>query len=377
MHKQVVVGSILPNPFRYMDRYPIDEEKIESLIGSMERTGFWDNVVARQRSGKTELAYGHHRWIAFKRKYGKKALMNLVIRDLSDEDMLRVMADENANEYGHSAEVEQETIRAVVQAYADGKIELEKPKPMGKGGFKAVRMAPKFAVIKFKGVKFNPEDKPYNAESIARFLQGSTKHGRWMCGKQVSPHVRTALAALEAVEAGLVEAKDYTGLSRNQAQVIQSEATGIARTYEQAAKEQPPPKRKAHIERGKTIAKRTAKTVAEKMRREKKKGGGIGVREARDEMRKARIKSKKSIDKKVPEIEKFVSKLTRDIEVILEEKDPKRVKLDEVVKYREHIDEWIVNNLTVALGRLIDRCQAIIKCLEGTKPKPKPKLERS
>ncbi len=42
----------------------------------------------------------------------------------------------------------------------------------------------------------------HKAESIARFPE-------WMSGKQVSPRVRNALAALEAIEEGLVDEEDY------------------------------------------------------------------------------------------------------------------------------------------------------------------------
>ena len=82
----------------------------------------------------------------------------------------------SAREYGHSAEVEQETIRAVVVAYAEGKIELGRPKPT-RGGLSNIRNAPSFLPAKerFKDLKSLP--KPYNAESIARFLG-------WMIGKQ-------------------------------------------------------------------------------------------------------------------------------------------------------------------------------------------------
>jgi hypothetical protein len=189
-HQLFPLSKIKPNPYRQMDRYPISEEKIEALMGSMDRTGFWDNVIGRIQNGSAELAYGHHRLIAFKQKFGKRAKMNLIIRDLSEEDMLRIMADENADEYGTSATVEQETIRAVVDAYAEGKIELEKPS-MSRGGASSVRYAPHFA----KGERFTTDKSfPYNAESIARFLG-------WMTpGGQVSPRVRNALAALEAAE---------------------------------------------------------------------------------------------------------------------------------------------------------------------------------
>jgi hypothetical protein len=90
------------------------------------------------------------------------------------------MADENMQEFGTNAQVEQATIRAVVEAYAEGKIELEKPKGEGKdSGLRNVRNAPSFlpARNQFNDLKLVP--KPYNAESIARFLG-------WWSGDQVS-----------------------------------------------------------------------------------------------------------------------------------------------------------------------------------------------
>ena len=81
-----------------------------------------------------------------------------------------------------SSRIEQETVRAVVYAYADGKIELEKPKTEGTG-VKRLRIAPRFIPVIFKDIKNKPDPKVYNAESIARFLG-------WMSGKQVSPRVR-------------------------------------------------------------------------------------------------------------------------------------------------------------------------------------------
>ena len=65
-----------------------------------------------------------------------------------------------------TSEIEQETIRAVVLAYAEGKIELPRP-VMAKGGMSSLRNAPSFTLAKerFNDLKSLP--KPYNAESIA------------------------------------------------------------------------------------------------------------------------------------------------------------------------------------------------------------------
>ena len=56
--RQVRVKDILPNPFRDMENYPVDEGKITALTESIGRTGWWGNTVARQTGKNTfELAY--------------------------------------------------------------------------------------------------------------------------------------------------------------------------------------------------------------------------------------------------------------------------------------------------------------------------------
>ena len=58
--------------------------------------------------------------------------------------MLRVMARENAVEFASSAMVELETVRAVVQAYAQGKVTLTPPSAHNRRDW---RYAPSFARI--------------------------------------------------------------------------------------------------------------------------------------------------------------------------------------------------------------------------------------
>jgi hypothetical protein len=79
--------------------------------------------------------------------------------------MLKIMANENMEEWGASAIIEQETVRAIVQAYAEGKIELVKPSNKAN---KDVRYAPSFLVVSHQTTK---KDKPYTAETVARFLK--------------------------------------------------------------------------------------------------------------------------------------------------------------------------------------------------------------
>jgi hypothetical protein len=200
-----------------------------------------------------ELAYGHHRMKAFERKYGRRAQMGLIIRDISDADMLRMMADDNMDIYGTNSTVEQETIRAVVRAYADGAIDLEKPKPGNQSGGNKVRLAPSFVPSHtFQAAETVTNPKPYNAYSIAKFLQGDKKpksgHGWLQPDGRVSERVRNALAVLEAAEEmdAQEEVSEMTrGLGSSQAEELVRGVTTIRQRHQEAGASAAVAKKKA------------------------------------------------------------------------------------------------------------------------------------
>lgn len=357
MHKDVPLAKIIPNPFRKMDRYPIREEKIEMLRGSIKRTGFWDNVVGRERNGHVELAYGHHRWIAFEREHGKKAKMKIIILDLNDEDMIRIMAEENANEYGSSTIIEQETIRAVVEAFAEGKIQLPKPKRIDA----AIRYAPSF-MKENSGPNQPAKGKPYTADTIAMFLGWTKSRGKGQ-GLKANHRITNPLAALEVMEEGLVDEEDYKDLTSCQAQEIAHQATQIKRTYDTAAKNNGNPVQKKKLKRkGREVAKRAAKKAAKSVRPDPKTGKSkAGMQQIKNQMEMARHENPKAI----PRVEKFVSKLTGDLDKLLGAQDPRWIKLMEVVKYRDNIEDYTKKNLTVSLKCLIARSWSVIDAIEG------------
>ena len=61
---KIKVNDLKPNPYRKMDQYPVNKEKIAALKASIAETTFWDNLLARKRNGHYQIAYGHHRLIA-------------------------------------------------------------------------------------------------------------------------------------------------------------------------------------------------------------------------------------------------------------------------------------------------------------------------
>jgi ParB-like chromosome segregation protein Spo0J len=121
------LSEISPNPFRNINHYPIDRAKVEALKGSINRTDFWDNIVARDNGDGAQIAYGHHRLVTLRELFPPDHEVNLIIRDLDDAAMLHVMADENMQEWSSSGPVIVETVRAVRDF-------LDRPGPARDGG---------------------------------------------------------------------------------------------------------------------------------------------------------------------------------------------------------------------------------------------------
>lgn len=93
----VPIRAIDANPFRCLAEYPWIEPKIEALQRSIADVGFWEGVICRKVGDRFQLAFGHHRIEAAKRE-GLTSL-RLVIRDLTDEQMLQFMGRENGEDY--------------------------------------------------------------------------------------------------------------------------------------------------------------------------------------------------------------------------------------------------------------------------------------
>ena len=95
--KTVGVELIDANPWRGLDTYPWIEKKLESLQKSIEQVGMWEGIIVRQNGKRYELAFGHHRLEAAKRT-GLTAI-DVIVRDLTDQQMLEFMGRENGEDY--------------------------------------------------------------------------------------------------------------------------------------------------------------------------------------------------------------------------------------------------------------------------------------
>jgi hypothetical protein len=197
--------DILPNPFRDLKSNPLIEEKIEELVGSINLTGFWDNVVVRMAS-KPELAYGHHRLAAAIRAGITEA--DFIVKDLSDAMMIQIMDSENRETYGSTPLSLIESVKAVVQSLAKGTIPAFVVD--SKVRKDTIRYAPSFVP---GDVERSSLQMAYTALSIAEFLGRIRSKGD---RKMPEDCIVAALNALHLQEAGhfsddLLVTKDRTG----------------------------------------------------------------------------------------------------------------------------------------------------------------------
>lgn len=197
--------DILPNPFRDLKANPLIEEKIAELVGSINLTGFWDNVVVRKNAdGKYELAYGHHRLAAAIRAGLIEA--DFIVKKLDDATMIQIMDNENRDTYGSTPASLIESVKAIVTALAAGSIPAFAVAE--KTNAQYICYAPSFV----PGMRPQSGDgHPYTTLHIAQFL-GRTKKN----GTEAENSVVAALNALYLKERGrfsdsMLVTKDRTG----------------------------------------------------------------------------------------------------------------------------------------------------------------------
>jgi len=105
----IQVNQLRPNPFRRIDAYPINREKVESLKASIDETSFWNNILVRPVKDGYEVAYGHHRLVALQ----ELGVIDIEapVKAIDDGLMFKIMANENRDSYKANRSVTIETVR--------------------------------------------------------------------------------------------------------------------------------------------------------------------------------------------------------------------------------------------------------------------------
>jgi len=127
---KVKIKDLKPNPYRDMDNYPINQDKMQHLAASIKQTGFWDNVIARKSNGEIQIAYGHHRLEALKKVMKPTDEVEVPIKDLTDALMIQIMAKENDNDWETCVAVTDETVRVAKRFLKEHPEEIKTKNPI-------------------------------------------------------------------------------------------------------------------------------------------------------------------------------------------------------------------------------------------------------
>jgi hypothetical protein len=110
---KIDLSRIYPNPHRDLARNPVNQDQVQAVAESIQRTGFWDNVVVREANDSYELAYGHNRYAALQQIGITEA--DFIVKPLSDYDMLSAMIDENATQQKITPKIVFENVDAAIR----------------------------------------------------------------------------------------------------------------------------------------------------------------------------------------------------------------------------------------------------------------------
>lgn len=368
------IKDILPNPFRNIETYPINREKVEELKRSMDRTDYWGNIVGRLSYGKPEIAYGHHRRVALKEKYGNEHMIDIIIRDLQDDDMIHIMASENMDVWASRAIVDIETIHAVVKAYAEGKISL--PRVDKSTRQKTWRCAPSFVPGDVSGNTAYL----YTGQEIGEFLGWVQPNGRR------SEKIDTCLTALQYIEEGVLTLAEFEKLNTSQMGAVieqtrnarehleliaKSQDRNVERFKEEESQAQTDKDRLRAAQRREMAelsaiehrqqARETAKTVANSLSAGFS-SGSLATKQAATEAYKLRPK----LNGAPPHIEDALRKILKVVGNFLRNgSDENAVRLDEIIAYKQYLTETTCRDAAATLRQLAERVNSAADLFES------------
>src|SRR5262245_31836874 len=127
--QNIPLDQIIWNHWRDKDLYPIDADHVKELRESIDDHGFFGGVKGRRINGKVEIGCGHMRVEAARK--AKLETIPVFIEDLDDDQMLRLMTDENALQAGSSPGAVMNEVAAVTKRLMEGLLDQPDNCPAG------------------------------------------------------------------------------------------------------------------------------------------------------------------------------------------------------------------------------------------------------
>jgi len=341
---EVAISSINPNPYRDMKNFPFREDKLDALEASMEETGFWGNIICRPNGKGFQMAYGHHRLEVLKNRIKQKKAQVLV-KELSNEQMLKMMSYENHEAFGSDAWVEMEDIRQTIGAYDREEIELP---PLSQDAKNAANV-----------LATHTSGQPYTRRQIARFLGRVRKDG-----KEGDYGFEQAWKTLDLIKLKILTHNQFKGLKREEMAVVATHAFKTYRHFMRWAKESDSiAKDEEYTKEDRSLATKEAAEYRKEAVDEARKIGkaaleeirsGKGIRGAREAFAATIPGNPKSLD--VTELAEF---LADRVSKILPEDGPLSEEFQALKQHKGKADRETLEDVCLELSRLVKRTNKI------------------
>lgn len=308
----ISIENIDANPFRRLGDYPYVERKVEALMRSIKDVGLWEGVIGRSAGNRVEIAFGHHR-VEAARRVGLTAI-NIIVRDLTDDEMLAFMGRENMEDYNADFLTMLETWEA--------------------------------AVGHFTSMDVNHA----NPIEIARIL-GWTQERSHTDALQMNRTAEACNSAHSLIKGGYVKRGDLHDMTVNDAREILTRASANMKRLDALGKQGQRPA--AEIEKAKQQVAKAIKTTSDEAR-----DGAVAKKDLRGRLDTNTYIHAKEAKVKTPLFAEFGKVLASRIEGMLAT-DVNADKLAEMVKVITMIDtdedKQIVERVKFYLGQLSDR----------------------
>lgn len=212
---EIAIKDINPNPYRDIETFELNPAKVRDLVISMVDTEFWDNILVRKdpdNEGKYQLAYGHHRLEALRVLASESiddsgntvpaqrpdlAVIDIPVKEIADDKMLRIMANENKEGWGATVLVMLETCKQVRDRIMDEVTTSKSYEAYDKAGYKGIPSKKVFQKIVKEGID------AIGGGIIAGFLGDS-----WS-----ATQVEITIKAVKALDAGYYSQDDIANMS--------------------------------------------------------------------------------------------------------------------------------------------------------------------
>ena len=269
--KTVSVESIESNPFRMAGKYPLKAHTVDALVRSIKEVGLWEGVIARKRGSKYEIAFGHHRVAAAKKC--KLSRVTIIIRDLTDEQMIQFMGRENGEDYDTDFLRLLNTWEAAVNFLLRRNVEQ-----MNREYAAARREADRDGGIARPDRERGPRPQPVEVAGVLGWMRVHSSKSR---GKRVLPNdlANAAHAALTLINAGHLDRDDLDGLSVSVAKELCQRVLSRHEQIEKIAAKKGGDFTPRDVSRAKKQVAKAAKSTASSVR-----DGTVSVREVRGEI---------------------------------------------------------------------------------------------